>query len=115
MAQAIHKISVAFPQMSNDFLNLLAERIIKSGMSSRRLEYAVTRVIDTFTYRQLTIADVLNMDVKCRIMTYTEMCHEAQKKGCSTDEYAPISIEGIDKPGWVLKVDKTQYGLPDKI
>ena len=115
VARAVHKISVAFPKMSKDFLNLLTERIVKSGMSSKRLEYAVNHVIDTFTYQQITIADVLSLDVKCKILTYSEMCHEAHKRGCSTDEYAPIRIEGAEKPGWILKVDKAQYGLPDKI
>lgn len=113
--QCVHKLSVAFPQMSQDFFNLLAERIAKTRMSAQRLEYAVNHVLDTFTYKQLTIADILSIDVRCRVLTYAEMCNEASKKGVSTSDYSPVRIKGSDKPGWVLKVDKARFNIPDEI
>lgn len=112
---SIKKLSVAFPQMSPEFFNLLTERIVKSGMSSKRLEYAVNRVIDTFTYKQLTIADLMAIDVKCRILTYSQMCEEIAKRGASTDEYSTIYIGGSNKPNWVLRIDKERYKLPDRL
>lgn len=115
IAAAVKKLSVAFPQMSADFFNLLAERIVKNRISARRLDYAVSRVLDTFTYKQLTIADIVNIDVRCRLLSYGEMCGECQKRGVSTSEYAPIFIDGADKPAWVLKVDKARYNLPDRL
>lgn len=101
--------------MSPDFFNLLTERIAKTGMTSRRLDFAINRVIDNFTYRQLTIADVLSTDVKCRILSYAQMCDEASRRGASTDEYAPVRIGDSDKPGWVLKVDKARYNIPEQL
>lgn len=101
--------------MSQDFFNLLAERIAKTRMSAQRLEYAVNHVLDTFTYKQLTIADILSIDVRCRVLTYAEMCNEASKKGVSTSDYASVRIKGSDKPGWVLKVDKARFNIPDEI
>lgn len=101
--------------MSADFFNLMTERIAKTGMTSRRLDYAVNRVIDNFTYKQLTIADVLSIDAKCRILSYAEMCSEAAKRGSSTDEYAPLYIGDAEKPAWVLKVDKARYNIPERI
>lgn len=101
--------------MSPDFFNLLTERIAKTGMTSRRLDYAVSRVIDNFTYKQLTIADILGTDVKCRILSYAQMCDEASKRGGSTDDYAPVHIGDSYKPGWVLKVDKSRYNIPDRL
>lgn len=113
--QSVHKLSVAFPQMSQDFFNLLVERIAKTNMSSQRLEFAVNRVLDTFTYKQLTIADILSIDIRCRILSYSEMCNEAARRNASTDDYAPVRIGGSDKPGWVLKVDKARYNIPDEL
>lgn len=113
--QSVHKLSVAFPQMSQDFFNLLVERIAKTNMSSQRLEYAVNKVLDTFTYKQLTIADILSLDVRCRVLSYAEMCNEAARRNVSTDAYAPVRIGGLDKPGWVSKVDKARYNIPDEL
>lgn len=109
------KLKAGFPQMSDDFWGIMSERITKTGMTSQRLEYAVNRVLDTFTYKTLTIADVLSIDVKCRVLTYSEMCNEASRRGVSTDEYAPVRINGLEKPGWVLKVDKVKYNIPDAL
>lgn len=101
--------------MSPDFFNLLTERIVKTGMTAQRLDYAINRVIDNFTYKQLTIADVLSTDVKCRILSYAQMCDETAKRGGSTDDYAPVYIDDSDKPGWVLKVDKARYNIPERL
>lgn len=112
---SIKKLSVAFPQMSKEFFNLLAERIAKTGMSSQRLEYAVNKVVDNFTYKQLTIADILSADIKCRLRSYSEMCNEVAKNGTSTDQYAPVYLRDSETPAWVLKVEKSQYNIPDNI
>ena len=111
----MHKLSVCFPDMTKEFFSILTERISKTGMSDARLDYAVNRVLDTFTYKQLTIADVLSLDVKCRVMSYAEMCNDAAKRGASTDDYATLRIGDADKPVWVLKVDKIRYRLPDAL
>lgn len=115
IAVSVRKLSVAFPQMSQDFFNLLTERIVKTGMSNKRLSYAVNRVIDTFSYKQLNIADVLNADVKCRMMSYSEMCNDLTKRGTTAADYAPIYIGDSEKPAWVLRVDKIRYNLPDRM
>lgn len=101
--------------MSSEFFSILAERIGKTGMSSKRLEYALNRVLDTFTYKRLTIADILGIDVKCRILSYPAMCNEAARNGVSTDDYVSIRISGAEKPGWVLKVDKARFHIPDEL
>ncbi len=115
IAVSVRKLSVAFPQMSAAFFNLLTERIAKTGMTARRLDYAVNHVIDNFTYKQLNVADVLSVDVKCRLLSYAQMCSEAAKNGTSTDLYAPVFMGEEDKPAWVLKVDKLRYKIPNRL
>lgn len=101
--------------MSDEFFNLLAERIDRKGLSSDRLEYAVNHVIDNFTYKTLTIADIMSIDRKVAVMSYNEMVAECSKRGCTTDEYAPIRIGNEPKPFWVHRSDKAKYNLPDEI
>jgi hypothetical protein len=115
IATSILKLSKAFPQMSKDFFNLLTERIAKRGISSERLEYAIEHVLDNFTYKTLTIADVMSIDRKIEVMSFNEMVAECSKRGCSTNDFAPIHIGNEPKPFWVHKSDKAKFNLPDKI
>lgn len=112
---SVAKLSVAFPSMSEAFFNLLAERIAKKGISAERLEYAVNHVIDNFSYKHLNISDIMSIDRKVEVMSYTEMLNECNKRGCSTNEYAPLHIGDEEKPFWVSKADKQRYKLPDRI
>lgn len=115
IAVSVGKLSKAFPQTSVDFFNLLAERIAKKRLSADRLEFAIDYVLDNFSYRHLTIADIMSIDRKVDVMTYSEMVAECGKKGCSTNEFAPIHIGNEEKPFWVHKSDKAKFNLPDKL
>lgn len=101
--------------MTPEFFNLLTERISRAKMPAARLDYAVNRIIDTFTYRQLTIADILSMDQRCRLLTYSEMCDEAARRGATTSEYAPIVVRKGEPPMWLTRADKCRYQLPDAL
>lgn len=112
---SVAKLLVAFPSMSDEFFNLLAERIAKKGVSADRLEYAIEHVLDNFTYKHLTIADIMSIDRKVEVMSFSEMLAECYKRGCTTNDFAPIRIGDEPKPFWVHKSDKAKYNLPDKI
>lgn len=101
--------------MSKEFFNLLAEQIDKSGFTSERLEYALNNLLNTFHYKQLTIADLMSIDVKCKVYGYTEMCGEIGRTGGNTDDYTPIWFGDSKKPYWVLRSDKERYRLPEKM
>ena len=49
------------------------------------------------------------------LLNYEEMCREIQKNGTSTEDYAPIRVNGKQKPLWVRKVDKARFKIPDFI
>lgn len=104
IAVAVYRLKTCFPEMKEKFFKILSERISKSGMSGKRLEYAVNKVIDTFTYKMLTIADIMSIDVTRKAVTYETMCNEIAKNGGSTDMYEPIRVEGILKPLWIKKL-----------
>ncbi len=101
--------------MSDEFFVLLTERIVKTKMSSQRLEYAVNNVIDNFRYNQLNIADILSTDIRCRVLSYHEMVDEVNRCGGSTESYAPLYLRGFEKPFWITKADKARYNLPERL
>lgn len=49
------------------------------------------------------------------IFTYEEMLAECQRKGGTTNDYAPVRIGNTPKPMWVRFADKTKYNIPDNI
>lgn len=112
---SVKKLQVAFPQMSRDFWNLLTERIVKNNIAAERLEYCLTRVIDNFTYKTLTIADVIGSDLKCTIYTYAEMLNQCDKNNTTTSDYAPVYVGDNPKPFWVSKADKARFGIKERI
>lgn len=111
----IKKLATAFPDMKEDFFNLLAEQIVKADFCAKRLDYALNTLLNTFHYKQLTIADLMSVDVKCKVYTYREMCTEAWSDGANTNDYAPIYFGDAKKPYWVLKIDKERYLLPERL
>lgn len=112
---SVAKLTVAFPSMSDEFFDLLTECIAKKGISADRLEYAVNHVLDNFTYKTLTIADIMSIDRKVEIMTYAEMVAECSRRGCTTNDFAPIRIGDESKPFWAHKSDKVKFNLPDRL
>lgn len=112
---SVTKLAVAFPNMSNEFFNLLTERITKRGISADRLEYAISHTLDNVTYKTLTIADIMSIDKRVEVMSYAEMVTECSKRGCTTNEFAPIRIGEEPKPFWVHRSDKVKFNLPDEM
>ncbi len=101
--------------MSIDFFNLLSERITARNISADRLDYAVNHIIDNYTYQKLTIADIMSIDSRVEVMSYAEMTAECKKRGCSTDDYAPLFMGENEKPFWVHKSDKVRYNIPNRL
>lgn len=115
IAVSVMKLSKAFPSQSLDFFNILSERISARAISADRLEYAVNHVLDNFTYKHLTIADIMSIDRKVEVMSYNEMIAECSKRGCTTGEFVPIHIGDEPKPFWVHRSDKVKFNLPDRL
>lgn len=115
IANTVKKLAVAFPDMKPDFFNLLVEQIDKSGFTSQRLDYALNNLLNTFHYKQLTIADLMSIDVKCKVYSYNEMCTQIGKNGGTGHDYSKIWFGDAKLPHWVLTIDKQRYNLPTRI
>lgn len=93
----------------------MRERLIAKGFTNKRVTDAVNYVIDTCKYPTPTVADFVGYDKKVKLYTYNEACNELGI-GLQLDrEFAPVKVNGLEKPLWVRKVDKKNYNLPDEI
>ena len=96
-------MQVAFPSRPAAFFNLLAERIVANGFSDDRLRDAVAKVIDTFSYKEINISDVIGFDRRIRMYTYGEMCEQIHERLAKADDFQIREIQ--DRKFWVKKTD----------
>lgn len=102
-AVVVKKLSVAFPNQSNEFFVLLAQRMLANGFTRQRCADAVNHLIDNFAYKQINIADVIKFDKKRKVYTYGQMCAKLKCNGGteeSSDSFSKVEIDG--KKYWYL-------------
>lgn len=103
LATEIKKLKVAFPSRQAEFFNLLAERIVANRFSDDKLRDAVAKAIDTFSYKDINISDVIGFDRRIRLYTYGEICDQVSGHLAKFDDFQIREING-DKY-WVKKTD----------
>ena len=101
------KLLCAFPDLSNEFVNVLIERAKDKGFNDVRFTDAINNVVDNCQYPKPTLANFLSYDKRIKIYSYSEMCRKVSAKECSFDEYTRIEIEGGKY--WISKKDKALY------
>ena len=104
MAQAIRTLRIAFPRSGDEFFSLLYERMKKNQFTAKRLEDAVTHVIDNFRYKELNVADVISFDKRVRLYSYDEVCDIcANGRAVMSEDFKKVRIG--EKLYWAKKVD----------
>ena len=104
LATSIKKLQVAFPSRPPEFFNLMAERIVANGFSDEKLEDAVGKAIDTFSYKEINISDVVNFDRKIRLYTYNEVANAVAEQGYSMGrDFEKREVDG--RVFWVKVTD----------
>ena len=81
--------------MQPEFWNVLAERIVSVGFTSKRLKNAIENVIDNFQYKELNISDIIKYDRRVKLYTGKEFC-EAQLNGTPANEFEKMKIDGVN-------------------
>lgn len=105
-AQAIGRLSVAFPKQTREFCALAIERMNENNFTEERMRDAVNYLIDNFQYRELNIADIIRFDKKKKLYTRSQMLEMLQCNGGthkSTDDFGILKLNG-----------QTLYYLPDE-
>lgn len=94
LAQNMNRLKASFPKMSNEFFNVLAERIVANGFSNERLKAAVNHILDNFQYKELTVSDIIRFDKRVKLYTYNEVCMMVTKNQASFDDFVVKEING---------------------
>jgi len=92
--QSVNRLKVSFPKMSNDFFNVLAERVVANKFSNKRLQDAVNYVLDNFQYKELNISDVVKFDKRAKLYSYNEVCNLVTKSQASFSDFQIVELEG---------------------
>lgn len=90
----VKKLMAAFPQVSNDFLIVLVERMIDKKFTKERVKEAINHVIDTNPYQRPSIADIISFDRKIKVYTYSEISAKCYPGYSAFDHFEKIDIEG---------------------
>lgn len=108
IATELYKLKVSFPDLSNDFISVLSERIRVNNFTDKRLIDAIGNVIDNFQYKAPKISDIIGFDKKLNLYTYNEVCMLVEK-GESFQDYPIYEVNGIK---FRIKIsDKIKYNL----
>ncbi|WP_019540586.1 hypothetical protein [Proteiniphilum acetatigenes] len=92
--QSTNRLKAAFPKMSDQFFNLLSERIIANDFTENRLIDAINHVIDNFAYKELNISDVIRFDRKVKLYTYPEVSDLVTAGKASFSDFEIREIDG---------------------
>lgn len=94
IAASVAKLSIAFPKMSNDFFNLLAEMVVDEKFTENRMIDAVKHVIKNFQFKELNISDVVKFDRKIKLYTYNEVCSMVTSGKAVFDDFEIREVNG---------------------
>ena len=116
IAEEVVKLKSAFPAISNEFLDVLSERIYANNFTEERIRDAVAYVLDNFRYRQPTIADVISFDKRVKVYSYVQILRMLVEVGPSVwNDYKPVKIEGVDRTVYVNIAEAESLGLKYKL
>lgn len=80
--------------MSDDFFNILSERLSDNGFSDERMKDAVNYVIDNFQYKELNVSDIIKFDKRVKLYTYNEVCNMVTKGQANFSDFDIREING---------------------
>jgi hypothetical protein len=108
IATELYKLKVSFPDLSNDFISVLSERLRVNNFTDKRLVDAIGNVIDNFQYKKPNISDIIGFDKKLKLYTYNEV-YEFILEGESWENYPIYEVNGTK---FRIKIsDKIKYNL----
>ncbi|WP_280744268.1 MULTISPECIES: hypothetical protein [unclassified Parabacteroides] len=94
IAVEMARLRTAFPKQSQEFFNLLAERVLKNNFSPERLRDAVNHTIDNFAYKELNVSDIIRFDRRAKLYTYGEVCRLVMKGEADFSDFKTKEVEG---------------------
>lgn len=108
LGEQLLKLKIAFPSRSDEFFNVLAERIVANGFTDRRLKDAVSKVIDSFSFKEFNVSDIVSFDKRVKLYTYSEL-GDMISKGYRMEDFEIKKVDG--KNFWIKISEKHQQNI----
>jgi hypothetical protein len=103
----VRRLRAAFPQMDDNFYNILVERIVANKFTRQRLADAVNYVIDNVRYKELHVADIVGFDRRIKLYPYNELTCLVTEGIIKFDDICYTVIDG--RYCWFKKADATYF------
>jgi hypothetical protein len=94
------KLTVTFPEIDNNYIIILADRIKEHKFTKQRLHDAIAHVVDTCHYKRPMIAEIVSFDRKIKTYSYLEMTAMCNPHRTS-DNFELIVVDGRKR--WIEK------------
>ena len=108
----ITRAKMSFPNLPDQFFDILRERITANGFTDDRFTDAVSNVIDNCHYPTPTIADFISFDKKVKLNSYEDMLKKTNEFGSEIwASYEQKMLPGRKKPVWVHVDEVKLLGL----
>ena len=91
---AMKMLETTFSANKAEFWPILASRIKANNFTSKRLDDAVSFLLDNKIYPSLTVADVIKFDKEVKLFKYNEMIEICMATNISTTNFELVEIEG---------------------
>lgn len=110
LVQNFKKLRNAYEHLSEDFIQILSERVKANNFTDARLTDAINHLIDTCQYpNHITPAHILAFDKKVKFYTYSQMLEIQNKTGRAFDDYG--KVRRGNRMFWVSLADIEQYHI----
>lgn len=93
----VKKLVAAFPEISNDFLILLIDRITDNNFTADRVRDAINNIIDNSPYKRPSIADIISFDRKVKLFTFKEIEAKCSPGYPAFEHHERVTIQGRPK------------------
>lgn len=111
-AIALKRLKSAFPELTDDFHNVLSDMVIEEGFDTQRFKDSINNVIKTCPYPRPAVAEFLSWDKKIELLDYDQYIaknHELQ--GQASKYFQSVRLPGRTKPMWARRSDVEAYKL----
>jgi hypothetical protein len=111
-ATALKRLKNAFPDLGDNFHDVLGERIIEKGFTDKQFMDAVNNVVDNCIYPTPTIAQFLSFDSRVKVLNYEQYLKKNDElHGQASRFYKSVFVPGYDKPFWAHENDINKFSL----
>ena len=90
----VKKLCAAFPNVTNDYLAILIDRLLANHFTTDRVRDAINHIIDTSPYQRPSVAEIVSFDRKVKLFSYKEVQTLCAPGYPAFDHFNRVEING---------------------